>query len=79
MLDVHTIQFAVDPLIVIDAPWPDGRYSLIQATSGCPTGWSSGFIKQDLQNHLIQMNLRASHLFQLWLNVRLISMELRSK
>ena len=56
MLDVHTIQLAVDPLIVINASWPDGRYSLIQATSGCPTGWSSGFVKQDFENAQFNVN-----------------------
>ena len=61
MLDVRTIQFAVDPLIVIDAPWPDGRYTLIQATSGCPTGWSSGFVKQDFENDQSKMDFRATY------------------
>lgn len=28
--------------------WPNGRYSLPQATQpGCPTGWSSGYVHQD--------------------------------
>ena len=31
--------------------WPDGRYSLPQATQGCPTGWSSGWRYQDNEDN----------------------------
>ena len=60
------VQYAVDPLIVIDAPWPDGRYSLIQATSGCPTGWSSGFVKQDFGTDLFDNVFRWQHVIPLY-------------
>ena len=31
----------------IEVQWPDGKYSLPQAISGCPQGWSSGWRLQD--------------------------------
>ena len=33
--------------MTISIPWPGGQYSLIKASSGCPTGWSSGWRFQD--------------------------------
>ena len=33
--------------MLIAVQWPDGKYSLPQAKSGCPPGWSSGWRYQD--------------------------------
>ncbi len=40
-----------DPDITLEVQWPDGKYSLLQTTSGCPYGWSSGSRKQDNEDN----------------------------
>ena len=63
MIYIHALT--VDPLIVIDAPWPDGTYSLLKARRGCPTGWSSGFVTQDLENDESSSREYVDHFFKL--------------
>ena len=36
---------------MFDIRWPAGHYALIQAASGCPTGWSSGWRFQDNEDN----------------------------
>ena len=61
---IHRVQYYVintttyifhyrctDPSMTVDLHWPAGRYTLIQAASGCPTGWSSGWRLQDNEDN----------------------------
>ena len=49
----HCIALVCGTVIIIFSStakgqqWPDGRYSLIEAARGCPSGWSSGWRYQD--------------------------------
>lgn len=43
-------MYALDPLMVVSALWPSGTYTLVQPSSGCPTGWYSGYLRHDTEN-----------------------------
>ena len=44
---IYTITWHADPPISLQVHWPNGKYSMLETTHGCPSGWSSGWRYQD--------------------------------
>ncbi|XP_064404273.1 uncharacterized protein LOC135349653 isoform X2 [Halichondria panicea] len=40
-------RIGADPPISLQVHWPNGKYSMLETTHGCPSGWSSGWRYQD--------------------------------
>ena len=41
------VNLRADPQVTIQMKWPDRQYLLINAATGCPTGWCRGWRHQD--------------------------------